>query len=285
MGYQNLLRDLARVQERMQTAQSQVSSGKKVRTPSDNPAAASDIIRLTSEKSETEQYARNLTFAKSKLEVTDTVLDSVERMVERVRTLGQMSFSDPAAAAPYAIEIRGLRDQIVSAANTTFAGRFIFAGSATTTAPFTKDEDSTVTYAGNAEDMTVQISRTSTLSTQLSGNDVFSGTVDIFETISNLVTAIEAEDKPGIDEGLRALEQFSELLSVNRSKIGGYINIATAVESELTSANIARESELSEEQAADLAKAITELTMSQNALQATLAVGARISQLSLLDYL
>ena len=77
MSYQNLLREITLAQERVQTAQSEVSSGKKVTTPSDNPVAAYDIVRLNSEKSETEQYSRNLVYARSKLQIADTALDSV----------------------------------------------------------------------------------------------------------------------------------------------------------------------------------------------------------------
>src|SRR3989337_163662 len=132
VGYQNLLRDLARIEERMQTAQTQGSTGKKISNPSENPSIAVDIIRLNGEKIEFEQYARSLAFAKSKLEVADAVLDNVQKMVERVRTLGQLSFGDPASAAAYITEVSGLRDQIIAAANTTHGGRSLFGGSVTT---------------------------------------------------------------------------------------------------------------------------------------------------------
>ena len=70
-----------------------------------------------------------------------------------------------------------------------------------------------------------------------------------------------------------------------RSKIGGYLNAAANVDSELSSTGLVRKSELSQVQDADLAQAITELTMNQQQLQATMAVGARLSQLTILDYL
>ncbi len=285
MSYQNLLRDVARVEERMQTAQTQVSSGKKLSTVSENPSVAADVIRLNGEKIEDEQYARNLAFAKSRLEIADTVLDSVEKMIERARTLGQLSLSDSASANAYVTEVTGLRDQIMDAANTAHAGRFIFGGSVTTTPPYAKAADSTVNYQGNDEGMPLQISRTSTMETQLPGSEVFSGAVDVFKTMADLTAAMQSGNKTNIDAQLRKLAQFSDVLSVSRSKIGGYINLATNAESQLTSTSLAREKELTQEQAADLAKAITELTMSQNALQATLAVGAKISKLTILDYL
>jgi flagellar hook-associated protein 3 FlgL len=285
MGYQNLLRDIARVQERMQVAQDQVSSSKKVTKPSDDPTAASDIVRIFGEKSEAEQFDKNLTFAQSKLSTADTVLDSVEHMVERARTLGQLSFGNPTTASLYTTELNGLRDQIIGSANTTHAGRFIFGGSVTTTAPYVKNPDTSVSYQGNSQVTTLQVSRTSTLQTQIPGNQIFSGSVNIFQVMSDLSTAMQAGNKDGIDAQVKNLEQFAEVISIARSKIGSYVNMASNISAELTSGRLAREADLTQEQAANMAQAITELNMSQNALEATMAVGARISKLSLLDFL
>ncbi len=285
MSYQSLLRELAFGQERMQNAQNEVSSGKKVTSPSDDPVAASDIVRLNSESNEADQYSKNLTFAKAKLQIADTALDSVEQMVERARTLGQLGLGDSSPASAYVAEVSGLRDQIISAANTTHVGRYIFGGSTTATPPYVKNPDTSVTYQGDDQNMPLQVSRNSTLQTQVPGSDIFSGSVDIFTTMSDLATAMQAGDKTAIDAQVKKLEQFSDVVSVARSKIGGYLNTATTVESGLSSSGLTRKSELSQVQDADLAKAITELTMSQQQLQATMAVGARLSQLTILDYL
>jgi len=285
MSYQTLLRDLAFGQDRLQNAQNEVSTGKKVTTPSDNPIAASDIVRLNTEGNEADQFSKNLNFAKAKLQIADTALDSVEQMVERARTLGQLSLGEGNPASAYVSELNGLRDQIISAADTTHAGRYIFGGSTTTTQPYVKNPDTSVTYQGNDQDMPLQVSRNSTLQTQVPGSEIFSGSVDIFTTMSDLATAVQAGDKAAIDAQVKKLEQFSDVISQARSKVGGYLNTATNVESELSSTGLTRKSELSNVQDADLAKAITELTMSQQQLQATMAVGARLSQLTILDYL
>jgi flagellar hook-associated protein 3 FlgL len=285
MRYENVLRDIGRAQQRVLKAQEQVATGKKVYKPSDDPVAASDILRINGEKSEDVQYSRNLTFARSKLQFTDAALDSVEQMAERVRTLGQLSFSDPDKATGYLTEIQGLRDQMIAAANSAYAGRFIFGGSQTTQAPYVKGPGGTVTYDGNAQDMPMQISRTAKVPTQIPGSDLFTGTVDIFAVLDDLATAIQAKDKDGIDAQLRNLETFAESISLSRSKIGGYLNLVTNVESDLSAAKLSHETELTNKEAVDLAAAITELTASQNGLQATLAVGAKISQVSILNYL
>jgi flagellar hook-associated protein 3 FlgL len=285
MQYQFLLQDIGRAQERSLKAQEQVSSGKKISTPSDNPTAAADILRLHSEASQSDQYTRNLTFAQSKLQLTDGVLDTIQTMTERARTLGQLGFGNAALAPGYVTELNGIRDQLVTAANTTFAGRYIFGGSVTSTAPYVKNPDSSVSYNGNGEDMPIEISRGLTVQTQIPGSDLFSGSTDVFQVMSDLSTAMQAGDNAAIDAQVKKLEQFSDVLSVARTKVGGGLNTTTSVSNNLSAAKLSRETQLSQEESADLAAAISELTLSQNGLQATLAVGARISQLTILDYL
>lgn len=283
--YQNFLQDISRAQDRLVKAQQQVSSGKRVTKPSDDPGAATDILRLNSDKNESSQYSKNLTFARSKLETTDGVLDTIEQIVERARVLGLSSLSNPAAAKGYVTETNALRDQLVTSANTTFGGRYIFGGSVTTTAPYIKNPDTTVSYAGDGEDMALEIGHSLTIQTQIPGSDLFNGPVDIFTTLSDLTTAMQAGDKAGMDAQIQKIEQFTDVMSVARSKVGGYLNLATSVESNMSTANVAREKVLSQEEAADLAAAISELTTSQNALQATLSVGARLSELNIWNFL
>jgi flagellar hook-associated protein 3 FlgL len=285
MRYQTLLQDIERAQERNLKAQQQVSSGKRVSSPSDDPVAALNIVKLSSDRSESDQYLSNLTFAKSKLQLTDGVLDTVQRLVERALTLGQLSFESTTVSNAYVPEVNGLRDQLISAANTTYAGRFIFGGSVTTTPPYVKNADSSVTYNGNAEDVPLEISRTSTVETQIAGSDLFSGALNIFDILSDLAAAMQSWDKPAIDAQIKKLEQFTDVVSTARTKVGGSLNFTSDVEDTLKSASLAREAQLSQVEAADLATAISELTMSQNGLQAALAVGARVSQVSILDYL
>jgi flagellar hook-associated protein 3 FlgL len=284
-AYRNVLRDLSRIEEKMQVAQMQVSSGKRVSKPSDDPAASSDILRLNGEKSEAQQYFRNIASGQGRLEFADTVLDNVERMVERIRSLGQLSMSDSVNGSLYAVEISGLRDQIVSSANSTYQGKFIFAGSAIEDPPYIVNPDQSVSYQGNTDKVQLQISRTATLQTQVPGSEIFSGPVNIFQCVTDLLTAVNADDQPGIDAQLRKLEQFYENLSVNRSKIGGFVNVAATVENDLRAYQLIRDGDLANIESANLAEALTAFTQNENALKAAAAIGARVAGTSILDYL
>jgi flagellar hook-associated protein 3 FlgL len=284
-SYRNLLRDVAGIQEKMLVSQNQVSSGKKMSKPSDDPSAATDVLRLNGEKSEVAQYLRNIDSGRGRLDFADNVLDSVERMVERIRTLGILSMSDASKGPLYAVEISGLRDQIVSSANSTYQGKFIFGGSRTENPPYVVNPDQSVTYQGNSEKVKLQVSRTATLQVQIPGSDVFSGSVNIFQTATDLLSAINSGDQAAVNTQLTKLEQFHQGLGVSRARVGGLLNVSATVEGDLRDYQLVRDGELARVESANLAEALTAFTQNENALRAATAIGARISGTSILDYL
>ena len=87
MALRDFLRDIQGAQSKMLDAQNKVSTGRAILRPSDDPRGLSDILRLSADKSEAEHYERNLEFGKSRLDFTDTALESLQSMVERVRSL------------------------------------------------------------------------------------------------------------------------------------------------------------------------------------------------------
>ena len=285
MALRDFMRDIEGARTQMLRAQNKVSSGRAILRPSDDPRGMSDILRLSADKSESAQYQRNLEFGKSRLEYTDTALASLQSMVERVRTLALSAIGSDTNSDAFVAEVEGLRDQILGTVNTSFQGRFIFGGSDGDTQPFQKDGAGVVTYNGNADVVKVQVGRVSTLQTQVPGSELFGAGNDLFTAMTGLITAMNSGVKSNIDAALQPIEAAWEGLSVSRSRVGSLINVADSVSDEMSALSLAREASLVELESADLTKTLTEFQSYQNSLQATLAVGARISQLSLLDYL
>ena len=285
IAYNNLLRDIERISERMSTTQTQISSGKKLNKPSDDPVAVSDVIRIQAEQGEIKQYQDNLATAKSRLNFADATLQGVETMIERVRNLALSSLSDLTNANLHTPEISGLRDQLLTAANSTIDGQFMFAGSNVDSPAYTQASNGTVTYNGNSDAVRVQIGRAATLQVGVPGSDIFSGTVDVFATVQNLMTAMNSGDKAGIAAEVTKLEQFSSVVSSALGKVGGLVNVAQSVDSELTQYSLGRTEQRSRLEDTDLAAALTDYTQAETALKAATAVGARISNISILDYL
>src|SRR5215467_7792593 len=197
MTYLGFLSNLQETKQQMADAEQQVTSGKKVNKPSDDPAAAVDIVRISSEQAADAQFAKNVNAATARLTVANDVLSTVQTMVNRIVQLAEMASSTGADSQSAVPEIQGLRDQMISLANTMAQGRYIFGGSVTTTAPYVKQSDSSVTYQGNNTAMTLQIGRNNTVETQIPGNQIFSGNVDIFSTMSQLISAMQSGDTAG----------------------------------------------------------------------------------------
>ena len=115
---------------------------------------------------------------------------------------------------------------------------------------------------------------------------IFFGTGnDVFKAISDLVTAMKSGVKSDIDAKLKPVEAAWDGISVSRTRAGNLINVADSISAEMGALSLARETNLVDLESADLTQTLTEFQSYQSALQSTLAVGARISQLSLLDYL
>jgi flagellar hook-associated protein 3 FlgL len=284
-SYRNLLQDIQRIAQRMQTAQNQISSGKKLNRPSDDPSAAADVVNIDSERATSAQYLDNAGTAQSRLQIADSALDSVQQVIDRIRSLALLAENGTSSGSSSVDEISGLRDQILSSANSVFEGQYIFAGSHTDSPAYVKASNGTVTYAGNTDVVKLQVGKSSTLQTQIPGGQVFSGSVDIFQTLTDLVAAMNSGGTSAIQTQVTKLEQFSQTVSSARTKIGGLLNGASAVQNDLKQADLTQVAHLSRLQDADLAQALSEFSQSQTALQAATAVGARVSSISLLDYL
>ena len=285
MTYLSFLGDLQQTKQQMADAELQVTSGKKVNKPSDDPAAAADIVQISSEQAANAQYTSNINSANAKLNAADSSLSSVQTMVNRVLQLAELGVSSGSNPQGSVQELQGLRDQMVSVANTTVQGRYIFGGTATTTAPYVEQSDGSVTCQGNNTVGTLQVSPNTTVETQIPGSQIFSGSVDIFSTMSQLITAMQNGDSTGIAAQISQLQQFSDNVSTAQSRVGGDLNVASSINNQLTAEGLAESTELNNVQSSDSAQALTQLTLSQTNLQATLAVGAKIAQVSLLDYL
>ena len=152
-------------------------------------------------------------------------------------------------------------------------------------APYVVQSDGSVAYQGNSSAIQVQVARTATLQMSIPGSQVFSGSINVFSTIKQLSGAITAGDKSAMQTQLTNLQQYFDSVSTVRTQVGSFVNQAQSVQSDLQSYELARATDQSRIQSADLVQATTHFTQTQTALQAAMAVGAKISQISLLDYL
>lgn len=174
MMYEQNMRGITDSQSRWLSYGEQMSTGKRVNRPSDDPIAASQAIVLSQSQSQNSQFALARTFATQKVSLEDNVLAQVNSAISSVReklvyaSNGTLNDDDRLALAT---DIQGIRDQLMNLANTTDGnGRFIFAGYKTESAPF---DSVTGEYRGGAEAITQQVDTSRNMAISHTGQQIF----------------------------------------------------------------------------------------------------------------
>jgi flagellar hook-associated protein 3 FlgL len=284
ISYRNLLYNVNRLNDRIEIAGEQTASGKKISHLHDAPAESVEMLQLKNQLSGLDQYQTNADNSGFFLKVAESNLSSVYDLVSSIFSKGSAAASgsaDATARAALASEIRSLRDQIFSIANTEVRGRYLFAGSRVNQAAFTMSGD-TVTFQGNTDVNTIDISDSLQVQQNIPGSAVFD---PIFASVGALLTAVEGGDQAAMASALGQFSGSMTTLSRVRARLGvdlAKLEDADAKRQDQQLEIQTRQSHISD---ADMAAAITELNQTRTALQAALSVGSLIGQKNLFDYL
>jgi flagellar hook-associated protein 3 FlgL len=155
----------------------EISSGSSLSTPADNPLGAAQAVQLSATATALSQYTTNQNTALSSLGTEDSTLSSVIQTLQSINSLAQSigsgTLNDTNRTAD-AKELEGLRDQLMTYANTTdSAGNAIFAGFQSTSQAFTLDASGNAVYSGDTGSRTVQIADGTSIATGDNGLAVF----------------------------------------------------------------------------------------------------------------
>lgn len=261
------------------------STGLEVAKASDNPSAVSSIISCRSDIVKNDRYVENCKQVQDNLSASEVSMNTVVDMLVRAKeiaingTNGTLSNADKTTLAE---EVSQMRSALIDLANTQVDGKYLFAGYNDQTKPFTGDP---VVYNGTDDAQMLEISPGSTVAKNITGKDLFMEPVNLFTTLEDLQTALTSGDGTTISSQLTALTNASEQVSSQLSTLGNTGARMDDMISMHESATLIVKSTLSGKQDADLAEVLSEVTKMETALQATMQVTARVSKLSLMDYL
>ncbi|MFT7287393.1 MAG: flagellar hook-associated protein 3 FlgL [Halieaceae bacterium] len=161
--------ELARTQE-------QLSTGRRILSPSDDPSAAVKILDLEEDVRLVDQYARNASLASGQLALEESTLGEVVNVLQRVRELtvqANNATQSPETRAAIAVEIDSRLDELVALANTRDGNdEFIFGGFQSLNQPFSRGGD-TVSFAGDDGQRFLDISAGAQIAVRDSGSRVF----------------------------------------------------------------------------------------------------------------
>jgi flagellar hook-associated protein 3 FlgL len=284
----DLLAALNQTQLEAQEAALQISTGKSVNEPSDNPTAAGLLVENNDQATFNSGYLQSIGAVQGQLSTANSTLSSVTSALQQAISLGvegangTVSASDRAAIV---IQLQGIQSQLVTLANTTYEGNYVFGGSITNTAPYVVDATSPsgVDYVGNSDVNEVSIGNGYKLAVNQPGSQLFSASGnDVFLAVNNLITALH---NSGISTAVNAVTSASSYLSAQAVFYG---NATDQTQSQTTYLNAAQ-LQISEQQntlgGVDLATAASDLEQSNTDTQAALAAISKFSQNNLFNYL
>ncbi|MDH2068659.1 flagellar hook-associated protein FlgL [Pantoea sp. GD03673] len=288
----------------------QLSSGRRVTNPSDDPIAASRAVILTQTQQQGEQYALARTFAEQGLSLEDNTLKGVTNGIIAAQGLivngstGTLSDDDRGSIAT---QLEGIRAQLLNLANSKDAnGRYIFAGYKTDSAPFVDTAGTGVSYTGGNDAITQKVDTSRTMTVAHTGDSIFmsitsnatkepDGSASETSVFKMLDSAIAALKVPQDDADAATKETFEAAMDKTNRGLGNALNNVSTVVSEIGTQlgeidtlnaqgddrKVIYNSQMSDLVNVDLTQAASSYTMQQTALQASYKTFSDMSKMSL----
>ena len=287
----DILQDLFVSQNQAQIAMQQLASGKTINMPSDNPAGAAEMVQNQAQQDQTDQFLQNTTAIEGQLQTADSALSSVVEALNSAISLGTEGANGTNSTQnmqSIAQQVQGIQSQILQLANTSYQGNFVFAGTATSTIPFTLNPNSAdgVTYNGNTNVNSVEIAPGNNVQTNVPGSQLFQGAGgDVFGALQQLITALQNGDSAGAGAATTQLGTALSYLSQQRVFYGNGVDQLNSNQTFLQQEQVNLQTEANTVDGANLAQATTNLSQSQVTQNAALAALAKIIPENLMDFL
>jgi len=282
-----VLQNLQVIQQRQDVLEQESSTGYRVSAIGDDPAAAQQIVRLNTQTAATNQYARNINAATSLLTMANSSMSSMQDVLTSVKQLavqmssGTYNAQDQAAAVQ---QLTQLKNQLISLGNTQLNGTYLFGGFKNDTPPF----DTTGAFTGTADSTNIEIAPGTSVSATYSGSQLLAGGgggVNAMAMMDNLISAVGSGDQTQIGAQLSNIDQVTSQVTSAEALVGSSMNRLTTATSVGQDSNLATSQVVSTLQDADYLQVVSDLAKQQTAYQAAIAASAKVSQVSLLDYL
>jgi flagellar hook-associated protein 3 FlgL len=278
-GLQGNLSRLADIQQRLAT-------GKQISKPADSPTGTVAAMQIRSDLSTSKQHSRNSADGAAWLGAADGALNSVNTQVQRVRELiisGMSSASGGSVESreAFASEIDQLHESAIGVANTKYLDRPIFGGTTASPVAF----DSTGTYQGDQGAVQRTVGDNTKVQVAIPGDTVFgTGPNQLFTVMADIADHMRT-DPSALSDDLERLGVASATMMSAQSTVGARFNQLSRMQQAAEDKAMSLTAQLSEVEDIDLPKTLTDLSLQQSAYQAALAVGAKVVQQSLLDFL
>jgi len=270
---------------RLSALQQQLSSGRQITRPSDNPTGTVSALQLRSQLKQITQFQSSATDALGWLTTVDSAYSSISTQLQQVRTLVLQGMNTGTGSATsneaLAQQVDQARSSLLSLANSSYLGRPVFGGTTAGTVAF----DNAGNYVGDSGTVSRTVGPNTTVDLNTPGTTGFGpnggNLFDLLSTISNDLRT----NPSGLGADLTALDARQLAITSDQSLAGAKYQRIQGVQTTSNTNTIQLKSQLSDLQDIDLADMAVQVSTANAAYQAALATTAKVSQISLLDFL
>lgn len=278
------------LKQQLNQADLQLASGRSINSPSDDPSGTAALVLNHAAQSSTDTFQRNISSLQSTLQIADSALNSAVNVINQAISLGVESGNSTLSSGDrqaIAQELSGIQQQLLSIANTTSGGTFLFAGTLVETQPFALNpaSPSGVTYSGNSSVTQVEIANGQTVTVNVPGDSLFlNPSGSLLGAINQLITAVQTNT--GIAAASDALGQASTVFDSQRTAYGTSLNQLQSTGTFLSGQQLQLSAQENKIDAADIGKVASNFSQAQVAYTALLEAEGKILNLpNLLSFL
>jgi len=285
-------------QNRVATTQAQVATGKQLVAASDNPQQALVIERLRTAMSRQETLAANLQTVQRRYQAEETALRSSSDLLIRMKELTIQAANGTIGStgrAVIAVELQSLRAQMLGVVNARDdQGQSLFAGTRVQSDAFS-ESDGQVTYDGDQTPVRITSGDQRLQQYNRSGTDTFNRViretsdgpqaVGFFDAIDDLIEAVQTNSQPDLQRGIAEMDTLQSGVSLALAETGADQNNVESQQAVIEETVLRLKTTLSDVEDLDYTEAVTRMNKQMLSLEAAMSSFAKVSQLSLFDYL
>lgn len=299
IGAEWFLNGISNLQRQEIKTQQEISSGYQVQDAADSPAQTPALIALGSDLASAQSYQTNLGRVQAETTAADSGLSVSLTLIDQARALATQGASSTARASDrqnLATQVQSIQQQIVSIANTTVEGRFIFGGSQDQSGPYQYD----VASATGVDALTVSTSnraivnpsgqtvyQSQTASTIFDPRDALGDptTSNTFAALQNLYNALQANDPAATADALTSLETASTWVNRQQATYGTAEQRLSQEQNDTANRITSLKTQISGIRDTDITQAASDLARETTSQAAAFSAQAEIPRKSLFDYL
>ncbi len=286
----NIIADLQQSQSALNTALQQVATGLSVSVPSDNPTASAAMVQNTIDTGNVDQYTQNISTVLSSVQSASSVLNNVVTALTQAVSLGTEGANGTNTTAnlqAIATQVQGVLSSVVSEANTSVAGSYLFGGSGTTP-PYTADSTSPTgyIYSGTSAVSSVAVGDQLNVQVNLPGSQVFSNSSNnVLGSLNALVKALQSGNSSAIGTATNAVSSAISYIGQQQAFYSNAEGQLTSQETFLQQDTVTLASQATNLVGVNMATAATNLTHAETTNSAAMAAAAKVMPNTLLNYL